>query len=148
MAVWRRNNCQVCHQIHGFGGSLGPDLTNRVTDNVADQEFRALLAAGSGRMPPLGLDPLEQRAVLAYLRRVNRTGRSQPRPLAARRTVDRREHFRLIMEESVRRTGADLSASAGELKRGGGCTAASATRPSPWVRLSRRTCPAAPWIGR
>ncbi len=30
--IWLQNNCQTCHQIYGFGGFLGPDLTNRGKD--------------------------------------------------------------------------------------------------------------------
>ncbi len=38
-------------------------------------------------MPAFNLTPAEQRAVLAYLRMLNQTGRSQPRSLRARRTM-------------------------------------------------------------
>ncbi|MCZ6597955.1 MAG: hypothetical protein O7B99_09975, partial [Planctomycetota bacterium] len=34
LAVWRENNCQACHQVYGFGGFHGPDLTNRVSEDT------------------------------------------------------------------------------------------------------------------
>ena len=98
LAVWRRHNCQACHQIYGFGGFFGPDLTNRVTEETQDREFLSLFKTGRGRMPPLGLSHADQASVLAYLRAVDRTGRSQPRPLAARRAVKRVEHLRLLAD--------------------------------------------------
>ncbi|MCK5944870.1 MAG: c-type cytochrome [Planctomycetes bacterium] len=48
--LWHRHNCQTCHQIHGFGGFLGPDLTNagkRLTKERLDQ----VLTVGSAQMP-------------------------------------------------------------------------------------------------
>lgn len=110
LAVWRRHNCQVCHQIHGFGGFLGPDLTNRVDDSRGDTEFGPILTKGAGRMPALKLSPGDRSAVLSYLRAINRTGRSQPHPLKARRRVDPIEHFPLLTGEYVRITGHPLSA--------------------------------------
>jgi nitric oxide reductase subunit C len=108
LAVWRHHNCQVCHQIFGFGGFLGPDLTNFVDNKKSDGEFTSILTYGLGRMPALNLTSADQRAVLAYLRRINWTGRSQPRPLRSRRTVDPIENFRLISEEWARRNGSEL----------------------------------------
>lgn len=98
LAVWRRHNCQVCHQLYGFGGFLGPDLTNRVTDNTPDTTFRQLLVRGSGLMPALKLDASDQKALLAFLRAMNRTGRSQPRPLQAHRPVEPMDHHRQLIE--------------------------------------------------
>ncbi len=112
LAVWRQNNCQACHQIHGFGGFLGPDLTNRVTDAEPDVQFRSILVVGLLSMPALDLSRKEQDAVLAWLRKLDRSGRSQPAPLAARRPVDRKLHWRLIAEEWARATGKGLPADA------------------------------------
>ncbi|MBI4616909.1 MAG: c-type cytochrome [Planctomycetes bacterium] len=106
--IWRRENCQACHQIHGFGGFLGPDLTNRVTDSTSDEEFAAILEYGNGRMPALGLQPPERRAVLAFLRYLARTGRAIPEPLGARRSVPPIEHHRLIAAEWCEAEGREL----------------------------------------
>lgn len=108
LAVWRKYNCQACHQIHGFGGFLGPDLTNRVDDNTPDDAFDYLLQKGVGRMPALHLDPEEREAVIAYLRALNRTGKATPRPLAGKKAVNPWEHFRLIGEEWSREKGREL----------------------------------------
>ena len=108
LAVWRRNNCQACHQLHGFGGFLGPDLTNRVTEATLDVELEATLTSGSRRMPPLHLDPAEQHAVVAYLRAMNRTGRSQPRPLAAGREVDPADHYQALTMAWARHVGREV----------------------------------------
>ncbi len=112
LAVWRQHNCQACHQIYGFGGFLGPDLTNRITDTVTDPEFGWILANGSGRMPALRLGAPEQQAVLAYLRAMNRTGRSQPRPLGAGRSIRPVENYERIEEEWARRGKGDLQPTA------------------------------------
>jgi nitric oxide reductase subunit C len=99
LEVWRDNNCQTCHQIHGFGGFLGPDLTNKVTEDTPDDVYWGILQNGLGRMPAFHLSDHEHDAVMAYLRRVNRTGRSQPEPLGARHAVDPWEHYQLIVSE-------------------------------------------------
>ncbi len=57
LAIWRRHNCQACHQVYGFGGFLGPDLTNRVTEETQDFEFLSLLKQGREKMPALDLAP-------------------------------------------------------------------------------------------
>ncbi len=108
LRIWRENNCQACHQIYGFGGFLGPDLTNRVTDQTPDQQLSRILTAGSRKMPAFNFAPDDQRAIMAFLRAVNRTGRSQPRPLAARRPMSPIEQYRLLQQEWTAQTGQDL----------------------------------------
>ena len=108
LALWRTNNCQVCHQLYGMGGFLGPDLTNRVTDETPDSEVSWILASGSRQMPAFDLQLAEQEALFAFLRAVNRTGQSLPDPLGADRTVDPMEHFQLLVEAWTTETGRDL----------------------------------------
>lgn len=109
--LWRRHNCQVCHQIYGFGGFLGPDLTNRVTDATATDELGPILQEGAGAMPAFHFTAAEREALLAYLRRVSRSGQSQPTPLAARRRVPPAGHLRRLTEAWERQTHGTLSAS-------------------------------------
>jgi nitric oxide reductase subunit C len=99
LALWRRNNCQACHQIYGFGGFLGPDLTNRVDEDTLDEEFSGILLKGSGKMPAFKFSRSDQEAILAYLRAVNRTGQAQPDPLQARRKLRPDQSFSLLTDE-------------------------------------------------
>ncbi len=126
-AVWRSNGCQVCHQIYGYGGFLGPDLTNRVTGDTPDDEITTIVTSGQGRMPAFDLAPDETDALLAYLRKMNRSGRSQPAPLAGRRSVPPVEHLRLLAEEWVARHGRELPLA---VRRGAGV----------WTRTACGTC--------
>ncbi len=98
LEVWRKNNCQVCHQIYGFGGFLGPDLTNAVDDGSSDEDFTKILTVGYKKMPAMDLSDEDRIAVLAFLRAVNRTGRSQPRANAARRPVNPKFHWEALTE--------------------------------------------------
>jgi nitric oxide reductase subunit C len=82
LQIWRDNNCQACHQLYGFGGFLGPDLTNQVSEDRSNDEFRSVLSEGSPPMPAFGFSDVEQDAVLAYLRAMDRTGQGMPDPLA------------------------------------------------------------------
>ncbi|HEX9690608.1 MAG TPA: cytochrome c [Gemmatimonadales bacterium] len=109
LAVWRRNNCQACHQLYGFGGFLGPDLTNRVTAATRDEELEWILVRGSKQMPAFDLPADERRAVLAFLRSVDRTGQSQPTPLAASNPIPPVQHFARIVEAWEDRTGDTLA---------------------------------------
>jgi len=111
LRLWRANNCQACHQIYGFGGFLGPDLTNRVNDDTPDDTFWWILRDGLGRMPAFDFGDSEREALMAYLRAVNRTGRSQPPPLGARVAVDPWKHFSLITAEWIRDTGRPIDES-------------------------------------
>ncbi len=110
LGIWRRNNCQACHQLHGFGGFLGPDLTNRVTDETPDDAYQWILFKGLGRMPAMELSDANRAAVLAFLRAMNRTGASLPPRLGARRSVDSWEHSRLIAELWVAEAGEAMPA--------------------------------------
>jgi nitric oxide reductase subunit C len=77
-AIWRENNCQSCHQLYGYGGFLGPDLTNTIK-NLSPARISAILSEGLGQMPAFGLDAEEQRKVVLFLEGMDATGVSQPR---------------------------------------------------------------------
>jgi nitric oxide reductase subunit C len=74
--IWHRNNCQSCHQLYGFGGFLGPDLTNAAS-RLAPQRFVRLLDEGSGRMPAFDLSVDEAAEVMAFLWAMDETGQGQ-----------------------------------------------------------------------
>ncbi len=76
--LWRRNNCQSCHQIYGFGGFLGPDLTNaagRLTRDRLDE----VLTEGVSPMPAYHFSEEEIDAIDAYLHSLDSTGVGQAR---------------------------------------------------------------------
>ncbi|RMH14774.1 MAG: cytochrome c [Gemmatimonadetes bacterium] len=79
-AIWHREACQVCHQVYGQGGFLGPDLTNAAS-RIDRRRLASLLTVGSGQMPALHLSEPEVDAVWAYLRALDRPdlGRGQLR---------------------------------------------------------------------
>ena len=76
--LWLQHNCQACHQIFGFGGFLGPDLTN-AAQTLTQARVDLMLTQGSGLMPAFGLAGNERRALLQFLTEIDRTGVSQPR---------------------------------------------------------------------
>ncbi|GMR13652.1 MAG: hypothetical protein BMS9Abin29_1864 [Gemmatimonadota bacterium] len=78
--LWHANACQVCHQIYGQGGPLGPDLTN-ASSRVDDARLSLLLKEGSGQMPALGFTDEQVAQMAAYLEELNRPdlGRGQLR---------------------------------------------------------------------
>lgn len=71
--VFLAHNCYACHQIYGFGGFLGPDLTN-AAQRVSRARLDELLTHGSKQMPAFGLPTGDIDAVEAYLRAIDRTG--------------------------------------------------------------------------
>lgn len=97
-AVWRRSGCQTCHQLHGFGGFLGPDLTNRVGEDTPDDEIVSIVTSGNGMMPAFRLTPDEQEALVGFLRAMNRTGSSLPPRGPVTRRADPVRHFQEIVE--------------------------------------------------
>ncbi len=38
--LWHHHNCQSCHQFFGYGGFLGPDLTN-AADRLTDERLQS-----------------------------------------------------------------------------------------------------------
>ena len=85
--VWHEHNCQSCHQVFGFGGFLGPDLTNVASrllpgseEGAAEELARRLetvLTSGSERMPGFWLDPEQRLALSTFLVELDRTGTGQ-----------------------------------------------------------------------
>ena len=82
--LWHRNNCQSCHQLYGFGGFLGPDLTNAVA-RLEREQLNELLTEGYGQMPAFEMESEEIDAIWAFLVAMDRTGTGQARnPIHAR----------------------------------------------------------------
>jgi nitric oxide reductase subunit C len=78
--IFHRGSCQVCHQLYGQGGCLGPDLTNAAS-RVDDTRLASLLTVGSGQMPAFHLTAPEIADVRAFLEAIDRPdlGRGQLR---------------------------------------------------------------------
>ena len=74
--LWHQYNCQSCHQIYGFGGFLGPDLTN-ASQRIAPLRMQQVLTSGSGLMPAFNLNEVEIAAINEYLKALNETGVGQ-----------------------------------------------------------------------
>jgi nitric oxide reductase subunit C len=83
--LWHVHGCQVCHQLYGFGGFLGPDLTNVASRYPGDQlrdQLEVVLTNGSGQMPSFELHSGDVDAFAAFFVEMNKTGRGQVRSLA------------------------------------------------------------------
>ena len=78
--LYHQNACQVCHQLYGQGGFLGPDLTN-VSTRLDSTRLRSLLTVGSGQMPALSFSGAQVADMSAFLREIDRPdlGRGQLR---------------------------------------------------------------------
>ncbi len=76
--LWQRSNCQVCHQLYGFGGFLGPDLTNAAA-RMERTQLDSLLTQGRGQMPAFKMQPDEIDAIWSFLNAMNKTGIGQAR---------------------------------------------------------------------
>ncbi len=75
--LWRDNNCQSCHQVYGFGGFLGPDLTN-VGARLGQARLTAVLREGAGQMPGFEFSTQEIDALGNYFAALDATGVAQP----------------------------------------------------------------------
>ena len=78
-SIWLANNCQSCHQIYGFGGFLGPDLTN-AAGHLTQARIDAILTEGAGSMPAFQLADDERAAIARFLTEVDETGIGQLPP--------------------------------------------------------------------
>lgn len=87
LALWREHNCQACHQIHGFGGFLGPDLTN-LTSRRPLEDWTPILTEGRKQMPAFHFDDGERASLVAFLEEIDATGRAIPRFTRLRDDVD------------------------------------------------------------
>jgi nitric oxide reductase subunit C len=76
--TWQEKNCQSCHQIYGLGGYMGPDLTNVASDSDKDEKYlRTFIKYGTGKMPNFRLNDTEVNNVVAFLRWVDKSGKSK-----------------------------------------------------------------------
>jgi nitric oxide reductase subunit C len=64
--------------VYGLGGYLGPDLTNAYSSRGKDY-IKAFLKYGTAAMPKFNLKEPEITALLAYLKEIDASGRSDPR---------------------------------------------------------------------
>jgi len=78
--LFHDGSCQVCHQLWGQGGFLGPDLTNAAS-RVDQTRLASLLTVGSGQMPAFHFDATQIAQVRAFLEEIDRPeiGRGQLR---------------------------------------------------------------------
>ena len=80
LKLWRSQNCQACHQIHGFGGLLGPDLTN-VVQRMDPNILQRFLTVGNRQMPAFHLTLQEINQIWAFLAAIDLTGTGYPSAL-------------------------------------------------------------------
>lgn len=78
--LFHDGSCQVCHQLWGQGGFLGPDLTNSAS-RVDETRLASLLTVGSGQMPAYDFSAEQIAQMRAFLDEIDRPdiGRGQLR---------------------------------------------------------------------
>lgn len=76
--TWQKYNCGSCHQVYGLGGYLGPDLTNTYSKK-GEEYIKAFLKGGTPVMPNFHLDEASISSLVAYLKNMDATGKSDPR---------------------------------------------------------------------
>jgi nitric oxide reductase subunit C len=73
--LYQEHNCTACHQMHGLGGYLGPDLTHAWSRPGKGEAWcRAMLRSGNERMPAYAFDQSRERDILAFLAYVDTAG--------------------------------------------------------------------------
>jgi len=85
--IWQRNHCQECHQIHGIGGMLGPDVTTIVSRRSREDMIDAL-QNGRSRMPKFEFDEKSCDRVLSFLYFLDRTSKAHERSLDTQTPVE------------------------------------------------------------
>ncbi len=103
LRIWRNSNCQACHQIHGLGGFLGPDLTN-VASRYTEEELEPVLVWGRNAMPAFGFERAERSALVEFFQALDRTGPGEPPPLPAARAVEAPRHFHALAASHAERS--------------------------------------------
>ncbi len=91
-ALFSANNCRACHQVYGFGGFLGPDLTN-VASRYSANELDGLFTLGRKQMPAFHFTALQQRDLYAFFESLHASAQSAPAGLRNRRAIDPVRHF-------------------------------------------------------
>lgn len=78
--LFHDGSCQVCHQLWGQGGFLGPDLTNAAS-RVDPTRLASLMTVGSGQMPAFNYSDEQIGQLRAFLEEIDRpdVGRGQLR---------------------------------------------------------------------
>ncbi|MFN3244110.1 MAG: c-type cytochrome [Planctomycetota bacterium] len=76
--LWHEYNCQTCHQIHGFGGFLGPDLTNAAR-RLTDERLTEVLTVGTAQMPAFHFDEDQVYQLATFLDELSVMGVGVPR---------------------------------------------------------------------
>ena len=76
--LWHEHNCQSCHQIHGFGGFLGPDLTN-AGKRLTDERLHEVLTVGNAQMPAFHFSEDQILDMAAFLDELSEMGVGVPR---------------------------------------------------------------------
>ena len=109
--IWHKNACQVCHQIYGNGGFLGPDLTN-VASRVDEARFDQILTTGSGQMPAFDMSREQIADMRAYFSALDRPdlGRGQLRMGRAETSLLPWDRFDAAVEEATTGTDAEVVA--------------------------------------
>jgi nitric oxide reductase subunit C len=74
--LFQKHNCIACHQFYGLGGYMGPDLTNVISSPGKGPLYaRALMTAGTARMPNFHLSAAELDALIAFLEYADASGK-------------------------------------------------------------------------
>jgi nitric oxide reductase subunit C len=141
--LWLKHNCQTCHQLYGFGGFLGPDLTNYV-QGMSRARYDRMLTEGGGRMPAFHLSDTERGQLLAFFREIDTTGQGEPTPLQAEKPLQGPSAFVKLAEAWAEQTGEalpDAVTAAGTLDQGrfacGVCHSPLVLRPNGAPDLTR-----------
>ena len=93
--LWHDHNCQACHQLYGFGGFLGPDLTNlasRVGSEGLDAHLEGMFR-GQGQMPSFEISKAERGQIAAFLQAMDKSGVGEARVVTSGSFSDRVERL-------------------------------------------------------
>ena len=71
--LWHEHNCGVCHQVFGFGGFLGPDLTN-AAQRLTRARYDEVLTLGNAQMPAFHFSSDQIDAIETFLFELDQTG--------------------------------------------------------------------------